>query len=128
MKLIDLHCDTVDKLMDYKDSNLYDNEFSVDIKKLKRANSLAQVFALYFDLNSYRDDPFGRFNNMADRFFKDLKYCTACRLRENTKSYEAKILSRLYTLICELEKSLASNINLSLLCCTLVSKAAEIII
>ena len=64
----------------------------------------------------------------ADRFFKDLKYCTARRLRENTESYEAKILSRLYTLICELEKSLSSNINLSLLCCTLVSKAAEIII
>ena len=64
----------------------------------------------------------------ADRFFKDLKYCTAHRLRENPKGYEAKILSRLYSLVCELEKSLASNINLSLLCCTLVSKAAEIII
>ena len=64
MKLIDLHCDTVDKLMDYKDSNLYYNDFSVDIKKLKRANSLAQVFALYFDLNTYRNDPFGRFNRI----------------------------------------------------------------
>ena len=64
----------------------------------------------------------------ADRFFKDLKYCTACRLRENTESYEAKILSKFYTVVCELEKSLSININLSLLCCTLVSKAAEIII
>jgi len=64
----------------------------------------------------------------ADRFFKDLKYYTARRLRENTGSYEAKVLSRLYSQLCELEKSLVSNINLSLLCCTLVSKAAEIII
>lgn len=62
----------------------------------------------------------------ADRFFKDLKYYTARRLRDNTGSYEAKALSRLYTKLCELEKSLASNINLSLLCCTLVSTAAEI--
>lgn len=63
----------------------------------------------------------------ADKFFKDLKYYTACRLRENANNYEAKGLSRLYSLICELEKSLVTNINLGLLCCALVSKSVEIL-
>ena len=73
MKFIDLHCDTVDKLMDYPDANLYDNKFSVDLKKLKKSKSLVQVFALYFDLDRYRDNPFNRFEKMSDRFLKELE-------------------------------------------------------
>lgn len=61
----------------------------------------------------------------ADRFFKDLKYQTACRLKERSSSFEAKALSRLYSILCELEKSLASNINLGLLTATLVCRASE---
>ena len=72
MKLIDLHCDTIDKLMDYPKSNLYRNDFSIDIQKLQKANSLAQVFALYFDLDNYRSNPFNRFESMADKFFEQL--------------------------------------------------------
>ncbi len=73
MKIIDLHCDTIDKLMDYPNSNLYRNSFSIDIQKLQKANSLAQVFALYFDLDNYRSNPFNRFENMADKFFEQLE-------------------------------------------------------
>ncbi|MGL5313996.1 MAG: dipeptidase [Peptostreptococcaceae bacterium] len=73
MKLIDLHCDTIDKLMDYPDECLYENNFSIDINKLKKAESLVQVFALYFDLDRYREDPFSRFENMANRFFKEIE-------------------------------------------------------
>ena len=94
MKLIDLHCDTVDKLMDYKDSNLYENEFSIDIKKLKKANSLAQVFALYFDLKLYKNDPFNRFEQMADRFLKELE-----------KNKEHILLAKNYKDILENEKN-----------------------
>ena len=94
MKLIDLHCDTVDKLMDYKDSNLYENEFSIDIKKLKKANSLAQVFALYFDLKLYKNDPFNRFEQMADRFLKELE-----------KNKEHILLAKSYKDILENEKN-----------------------
>lgn len=73
MKLIDLHCDTIDKLMDYKECNLFDNNFSVDIQKLKKANSLAQVFAIYFDLNLYKNNPYGRFEAMSDKFFREIE-------------------------------------------------------
>ncbi len=51
MKLKDLHCDTIDKLMEDQNANLYKNDFSIDIQKLKKSNSIAQVFAVYFDLD-----------------------------------------------------------------------------
>ena len=72
MKLIDLHCDTIDKLMDYPRSSLLKNDFSVDINKLKMSNSLVQAFALYFDLDLYRNDPFHRFEEMAEKFFQQI--------------------------------------------------------
>lgn len=72
MKLIDLHCDTIDKLMDNKNSNLYKNNFSIDIQKLQNINSLAQVFAIYFDLDIYRDNPYHRFNDMANKFIDQI--------------------------------------------------------
>lgn len=71
MKLIDLHCDTIDRLME-ADKDLYENNFSVDIKKLKKSNSILQVFALYFDLNKYRLDPYKRFEDMYEKFNKEI--------------------------------------------------------
>ncbi len=72
MQLIDLHCDTIDLLMNKPKSNLYNNDFSIDIQKLQKANSIAQIFALYFDLNNYKKDPFNRFENMANKFFDEI--------------------------------------------------------
>ena len=47
MKFIDLHCDTIDKLINIKeDDKLKINSHSVDIEKLKKGNCLAQTFAL----------------------------------------------------------------------------------
>ena len=52
MPIIDLHCDTIMKLMDEKqESILKENNFSVDIFKLKKANSMAQFFALFVQLD-----------------------------------------------------------------------------
>ncbi len=62
----------------------------------------------------------------ADSFFKDLKYCIAENLRNKPHSYFSNSLSRFYSLVCELEKSLITNINLSLLFCTLTSSAEQI--
>lgn len=62
----------------------------------------------------------------ADRFFKDLKYFTAHRLRSNPKSFKARSLSKFYSELCNLEKSLTSNINLSLLFSLLTATSAEI--
>lgn len=61
----------------------------------------------------------------ADRLFKALKLLTAKKTREASGS-AAKRFSRLYSLFCEAEKSLATNINLGLLFCRITAAAAEI--
>lgn len=62
----------------------------------------------------------------ADKFFKELKLCTAKELRNNPSSYKAKMLTKLYDELGLLEKSLVTNINLGLLFSTLVSRAIQI--
>lgn len=62
-----------------------------------------------------------------DAFFKDLKYFTAQHLKQNPKDYRAVSLSKLYALLCELEKSLITNINLGLLFCTIANRAEQIL-
>ena len=73
MKLIDLHCDTIDKLMlNTKEYNLKRNEFSVDIEKLKKADSLAQTFALFVDTSSIQN-PYDYCMSMADKFLEEME-------------------------------------------------------
>lgn len=73
MKLIDLHCDTIDKLMlNVKEYNLKSNDFSVDIERLKKADSLAQTFALFVD-TSIANNPYDYCMSMADKFFQEVE-------------------------------------------------------
>ncbi|EDS78630.1 dipeptidase [Clostridium massiliodielmoense] len=70
MEIIDFHCDTISKIY-YNDCQLNHNNFSVDIKKLKEANSLAQFFALFIEKNS-DEDPFNLCSKMLDKFYYEL--------------------------------------------------------
>lgn len=73
MNLIDLHCDTILSCMkDEERFGIEENEFSVDLNKLKKADSLAQFFALYVNLKEF-EDPFMRCMKMADKFFLELE-------------------------------------------------------
>ncbi|MBZ9686877.1 dipeptidase [Clostridium estertheticum] len=73
MMLIDLHCDTILKCMEDEERfGIAVNEFSVDINKLKQANSLAQFFALFVDLKEF-EDPFAYCMKMANKFFRELE-------------------------------------------------------
>ena len=57
MKLIDMHCDTIGKIMDLdKKGNLGENFCSVTISEMKRAKSLAQFFACFTYLGDYIDN------------------------------------------------------------------------
>lgn len=57
MKLIDMHCDTIGKIMDLdKKGNLRENFCSVTISEMKRAKSLAQFFACFTYLGDYIDN------------------------------------------------------------------------
>ncbi|XTR38486.1 dipeptidase [Paraclostridium tenue] len=72
MKFIDLHCDTIDKLISIKeDDKLKINSHSVDIEKLIKGNCLAQTFALYVDIESCKE-PYKHCMNMANKFHKEV--------------------------------------------------------
>lgn len=49
MGIIDLHCDTIHKIFHMDEKSLYENSYSVDIKKMQRSNVAAQFFALFLD-------------------------------------------------------------------------------
>lgn len=72
MRTIDMHCDTILKLMDDEDKGLYENDLNVDIKKLKKANSLAQFFAVWVDLKNGQD-PMETCLKMIDRFYREIE-------------------------------------------------------
>ena len=62
--MIDLHCDTIMKLIDHPSSgDLYRNTWKIDIEKLKKAHSKVQDFALFINLGE-TNDPYGRYEAM----------------------------------------------------------------
>lgn len=72
MNLIDFHCDTIYELLkDKTNSNLYNNNLSVDIEKMKSTNSLAQFFALYIN-KSLTENPLDSCLKMVDKFHNEI--------------------------------------------------------
>lgn len=73
MKTIDMHCDTILKMMKDKENlGLYENDFSIDIQKLKKGNSLAQFFAMWVDLKK-EANPLERCLEMIDKFYLEIE-------------------------------------------------------
>ena len=77
MKLIDMHCDTISVLHESKENVcLRENNFHVDLQKLKKANSKAQFFALFTELEEIKEinqQPYEYVNNMLNRFNKEIE-------------------------------------------------------
>src|SRR5690606_33498096 len=75
--VIDLHCDTFLRLMDDKEnSKLYENDLNIDIKKLRKGDSLAQFFAMWIDLEN-ASNPMEICLEMIDKFYIELGKNTA---------------------------------------------------
>jgi len=73
MKLIDLHCDTILRCVGSgNQKNLKENDFSIDIGKLRRAGSLAQFFAMFVDLAKF-EKPMDECLDMIDRFYAEIE-------------------------------------------------------
>lgn len=87
--MIDLHCDTI-LLLDEAGSrtNLKENPFSVDLKKLQENKSLAQFFALFIELEAF-DDPWLYFEKLYQRFKKEMTKNS--HLIKHVKSYDEMI-------------------------------------
>ncbi|MFI3209505.1 MAG: dipeptidase [Peptostreptococcaceae bacterium] len=99
MKLIDLHCDTIDLIVD-SNKNLRENDLTVDIQKLKKADSLVQTFALFVDKNSVKS-PYKRCINMYKKFNFEMEndeislLTKYCQIKEN---YNKNIISALLSI------------------------------
>ncbi|MBE6068584.1 MAG: membrane dipeptidase [Clostridium lundense] len=72
MNFIDMHCDTIYKLMDDSKFGLYKNKFSVDIQKMNVANYKAQFFALFIDAGE-TPNRLNRALDMANRFHIEME-------------------------------------------------------
>jgi membrane dipeptidase len=74
MKVIDLHCDTILKIMESgHKQKLYKNEFCVDIEKLNSGDFLSQFFALFIDLK-VTEDPYKYCMKMLDVFKDQIEF------------------------------------------------------
>lgn len=70
MKFIDLHCDTAGRIF-YEKLSLKESICSVDIKKLKTGQSLAQVFAIFVD-QELNDNPYDEFLKIYNNFVNEI--------------------------------------------------------
>ncbi len=76
MKVIDFHCDTMLRITESEQgAGLKENDFQVDIGKLKQGKVLAQFFALFFELDGIgkNKSPFDHTMGMLQRFEEELK-------------------------------------------------------
>ncbi len=76
MRFIDLHCDTAGRML-YENQGLRKNKFSVDIEKLKKGQSLAQVFAFFINAGEVEDLYLEfeiMYKNLINEFEKNKKY------------------------------------------------------
>ena len=63
---------------------------------------------------------------LSDKFIKDLKYAVVNKIKSDVGSVYAKPLTNFYNCLPEYEQSLATNINLNLLFCSMTCKATEL--
>ncbi|MFZ5353166.1 MAG: dipeptidase [Bacillota bacterium] len=76
MKLIDLHCDTITELRsevkpEKLNTELYRNTLCVDIEKLKKADSIAQFFAMYVSIKT-QENLKSVCDKLIDKFYEEL--------------------------------------------------------
>lgn len=101
-RIIDLHCDTILHVMDNPQLELKKNSLSVDVKKLKAANALAQFFALYIDLGKHQN-PLQRCLSMLDVFYQEIEasgaeIAVACSAQEMSLHQQAGKISAFLTI------------------------------
>lgn len=73
MNIIDLHCDTILKIYNKKGSCLKSNNFHVDLEKLKKANSIAQFFAVFIEYDDNSKNYFDLFLDMLDKLYLEIE-------------------------------------------------------
>jgi len=98
MKLIDMHCDTVGKIMDIdKQGDFLNNLCSVSLSEMKKADSLAQFFACFTYLGDFLND--GGYEKCYEHALEMIAF-----LEKQMCTYSAEIaVARSYKEICKNE-------------------------
>ena len=96
MKLIDMHCDTIGKIMDWdKKGDLYNNLCSVNIAEMKVADSMAQFFACFTKFGEYEGN--GGYEKCYEHALDMISF-----LEKQINTYEQEIaLVKSYKEICD---------------------------
>ncbi len=75
MKVIDMHCDTILRIYDSKNTNepkhLLQNDFQIDIAKLQKSHYLIQNFAMFVDIKA-TDDPYQTAKDMIECYYEEM--------------------------------------------------------
>lgn len=71
MQIIDLHCDSIMKLMSNPQLSLYDKGGHVDLIKLKNGNYLLQCFAMFVNLKKV-DNPYEYCKKMISLYYENI--------------------------------------------------------
>lgn len=72
MIIFDAHCDTITKIMEV-DSNLYQNNCHIDLRRLKKAGNFVQMFAAFIDPLYSQAYSMKRAMQIIDRFYSELE-------------------------------------------------------
>ncbi|EPY2271739.1 dipeptidase [Clostridium sporogenes] len=118
MNFIDMHCDTIYALVNKKpclnksiaineSETLYKNSLSVDIKKLKTSNSIAQFFALFINLTETKT-PLKTALNMLDFFYNELeKYSDFIEIAKNYEDINKNLSKNKISALLTIEEGAA---------------------
>ena len=75
MKIIDMHCDTLGRLLGRRDGverDLRHNDLHVDLEKMRKADYMAQIFAMFVPIGR-TEDPLTPCMEMLDRFWTEME-------------------------------------------------------
>ena len=100
MPIIDLHCDTIMKLYEDKNSNLLENHFQIDLKRLQQNDFLLQTFAIFLDKKQYPNRKETALQ-MYHRFIKELEKnaVTTGLIKSQADYVENKVNKRISALL-----------------------------
>ncbi len=75
MRIFDLHCDTITAVR-MESASLRENDFHIDLKRLKKADALAQCFAIFTHqewCKQHGVSPYDCYREMRDLFYREMQ-------------------------------------------------------
>ncbi len=84
MKIIDLHCDTLYKMLEHDSHTYLENDGAISEHKLQKGGYMAQCFAVYTPANLRGNAALKYFNASLDKFHRQIATAPATRFAANS--------------------------------------------